>query len=526
MFRSRRTAAVLCAMVMLAAACGNSPSGDGAAPAPDSAAPATTASDAAEPDTPGEAPAPEPEPDKPAEPTTAESDTAEPDTAESDTADEAPAPEDAEEPTTTTEPTTTEPVVDEPVDPYPQRHEFVALEGVPGVTDDEIRVAVIGTEKNNVLGNCILPCFATGIQAYFDYVNDAGGLYGRRLVIGETLDDELGFNQQRSLEVIDGNNSLAAFQATLLPLGWGPLNDAGIPTFVWNIHGPEAVNRDAIFGNIVIGCAGCLQRGLPWLASQSGATRIALLGYGTSETSKVNTRALAESVELYGAALGIEVGYVNDNLAFGLPNGVGPEVSQMIDAGVDFIATSMDVNGMLTVAKELERQGVRDQVTMLHPNSYDTGFVADAGGLFDGDYVLVQFVPFEYEIDSQLRHAYDQWVPASGGPVAEQTMAGWINADMLVTGLLEAGPEFSRQAIIDSLNQITYGADGLINPIDWSRQHTAVVPGVYDHAYALECVSYVRIGEGAFVGLLPEPWMCWPNDTDGWFEPTPTDFAG
>ena len=271
MFRSRRTAAVLCAMVMLAAACGNSPSGDGAASAPDSAAPATTASattasDTAEPDTPDEAPAPEPQPDKPAEPTTTEPDTAEPDTAEPTTAepttaepttaDEAPAPEDAEEPTTTTEP-----VVEEPVDPYPQRHEFVALEGVPGVTDDEIRVTVIGTEKNNVLGNCILPCFATGIQAYFDYVNDAGGLYGRRLVIGETLDDELGFNQQRSLGVIDGNNSLATFQATLLPLGWGPLNDAGIPTFVWNIHGPEVVNRDAIFGNIVIGCAGCLQRG-------------------------------------------------------------------------------------------------------------------------------------------------------------------------------------------------------------------------------------------------------------------------
>ena len=56
MFKIRRTPAVLCAMVMLAAACGNSPSGDGAAPAPDTAptttAPATAAApDAAEPDT-------------------------------------------------------------------------------------------------------------------------------------------------------------------------------------------------------------------------------------------------------------------------------------------------------------------------------------------------------------------------------------------------------------------------------------------------------------------------------------------
>ena len=60
---------------------------------------------------------------------------------------------------------------------------------------------------------------------------------------------------------------------------------------------------------------------------------------------------------------------------------------------------------------------------------------------------------------------------------------------------------------------------------DWSRQHTAVVPGVYDHAYGLECVSYVRIEQGEFVAFQPEPWMCWPGDTEAWSEPTPTDFA-
>ena len=524
MIRSRRTLTVLCVLVLLAAACGNSPSGDGATPAPDTTAPTTIAPATTTPEEPAvpkpgipdEAAESEPEPDESTEP-------AVPKPGIPDEAAES-------EPTDTEEPTAAEPeepVVEEPVDPYPHRHDFVPLEGVPGVTDDEIRVAVIGTEKNNLLGNCILPCFTTGIQAYFDYVNDAGGVYGRNLVIGELLDDELGFNQQRSLEVIDGNNSLAAFQATLLPLGWGPLNDAGIPTFVWNIHGAEAVNRDAIFGHFVIGCAGCTQRGLPWLASQAGASRVGVLGYGTSEASKVNTQASVESIRLYSASVGgLEVAYVNDNLAFGLPNGIGPEVTQMIDAGVDFIATSMDGNGMLTLAKELERQGVRDQITMLHPNSYDAAFVAEAGGLLDGDYVLVLFVPFEHDSDSGLRHAYDQWVPAQGGPVAEQTMAGWINADLFVTGLLEAGPTFDRQAIIDSLNQITHGAGGLINPIDWSRQHTAVVPGVFDHRYASECVSYVRIEQGAFVTFLPEPWVCWPGDTDDWSEPTPTDFAG
>ena len=197
----------------------------------------------------------------------------------------------------------------------------------------------------------------------------------------------------------------------------------------------------------------------------------------------------------------------------------------MVDAGVDFIVTCMDLNAMLTLAQELERQGVRDQIKMQHPNSYNAEFVADAGSLFDGDYGLVLFAAFEYDVDSNLRDLYHQWVVAHGGLVAEQTMVGWINADLFVTGLLEAGPSFDRQTIIDSLNQITYDADGLINPIDWSRQHGAVIEGEHDHDYKLECVSYVRMEDGAFVGFQPEPWMCWPTTLEEWAEPTPTDFT-
>ncbi|MCY4663453.1 MAG: ABC transporter substrate-binding protein [Acidimicrobiaceae bacterium] len=492
---------------MYAAACGNSRSGNDAQPAPVTTAADVTAPTTTAPETSDGVSEPEPETsDGGSEPEPVPADGgSEPEPSEPETV------------------TTTEPVVVEPVDPYPHRDEFVSRAGVPGVTGDEIRVAVVGTRSNNPLGTCILDCFVTGIQSYFDYVNDAGGIYGRRLVIGEVLDDELGFNKDRALKIIADNRALVSFQATLLALGWGDLHDARVPTFAWNPV--EGVNRDTIFGNFVIGCITCTSRGLPWLVSQAGGTRVAALGYGISANSKLCTSAFADSVRRYGADLGAEVVYFNDAIAFGLPNGIGPEVTQMVDAGVDFIVTCMDLNAMLTLAQELERQGVRGQIKMLHPNTYDRDFVASAGSLFDGDYVQVTFAAFEYEIDSGLRHAYDRWVPANGGPVAEQTMVGWINADLFVTGLLEAGPSFDRSSIIDSLNRITYDADGLINPIDWSRQHTEVIEGDPTHDYENECVSFVRMEDGAFVGFQPAPWMCWPNDTLEWIEPTPTDFT-
>ncbi len=410
-------------------------------------------------------------------------------------------------------------------DLWARRDEFVAIEGVPGVSDDEISVAVVGIREFNPLGTCILDCYLTGVQAYFDYVNDGGGIYGRDLVIGEIHDDQLLLNQQAALEIISDNKSFASFQATLAASGWGDLHEAGIPSFTWNIHSTESVNRDTIFGHFNIGCPTCTSRAVPWLASISGASTIASLGYGVSENSQVCANAWADSVELYSEDLNISVGYVNDNLAYGLTSGIAPEVTQMIDAGVDFITTCLDLNGMKTLAQELLRQGVRDQITMYHPNTYDAGFVAEAGSLFDGDYVIPQFAAFEYDTGSELKALYDEWVPRHGGPVAEQTMVGWINADTMVTGLLHAGPDFDRQKLIDSLNSIVYDADGLINPIEFGRQHAPPTEGDPTHDYELECVSTVQMQDGGFVGFQEAPFMCWDNATTDWSEPFPVNFA-
>ena len=57
---------------------------------------------------------------------------------------------------------------------------FEPVEGVPGVTDEAINFAVLGTGPSNPLGYCLLECFKGGVQAYFDYQNGLGGVNGRR----------------------------------------------------------------------------------------------------------------------------------------------------------------------------------------------------------------------------------------------------------------------------------------------------------------------------------------------------------
>jgi hypothetical protein len=407
------------------------------------------------------------------------------------------------------------------------RNEHVAISGVPGVTDDKISYAVVGTKEGNPLGTCILDCYVQGIKAYFAFRNSEGGIYGRDLAVGEILDDQLGQNQVRALDVISGNKSFGDFQATLLATGWGDLDKAGLPTYAWGIHATEAANRSHIFPSAIIRCADCTGRAVPYVAKVAGAHKAALLGYGETENSKVCTNTTADSVKEYTKDTGVSVGYVNDDLSFGLTNGIGPEVTAMKKAGVDFIATCMDLNGMKTLAQELHRQGM-DDVVLYHPNTYNQDFVKENADLFEGDYVTVLFRPFEADRKGTELDDFLTWMDKQGDQPSELAMAGWLNASLAFDGLLAAGPNFDRDKVTAATNAMThFDAGGLLEPINWGEAHTPYTQATRDQDTSDECTSLVKIVHGEFQMVAPpdKPWLCWSNTDLKWSDPEPTAFG-
>ncbi len=407
------------------------------------------------------------------------------------------------------------------------RDTFVEISGVPGVSDEEISYAAIGTRTGNPLGNCILDCYLDGIEAYFAFRNSEGGIFGRQLVVGEELDDALAQNQAKSLEVTSGNDAFGAFQATLIASGFGDLDAAGVPTYSWGIHATEAANRSHIFPSFAIRCGDCTGRSVPFAVKEAGATRVASLGYGVSENSKVCTNTVAESIELYSDDIGAEVAYVNDDLAYGLGGGVGPVVTAMKDAGVDFVATCIDLNGMKTLAEELSRQGM-DDIVLYHPNTYTQSFVAESADLFEGDFVSVQFLPFEADSEDTALTDFLEWMDELGREPSELAMVGWINATLAFEGLLAAGPEFDRDKVTAATNAITdFDAGGLINPIDWTAAHTPFTQDTRPTDGGPECTAMVRVEDGGFTTVAPpdKPWLCWDGSNTEWAEPEPTSFG-
>ncbi|WP_238431086.1 ABC transporter substrate-binding protein [Frankia nepalensis] len=403
-----------------------------------------------------------------------------------------------------------------------------AVSSAPGVTDSEIRFSVLGTNTNNPLGNCLLDCYAAGVKAYFDYRNSEGGVQGRKLVIAEEIDDALGENQKKALQIISADDTFATLSAPQLAAGWPDLAKAGVPLYGWAIHPAEMNGQEGIFGNAAAPCLDCPDRTFPYVAKLAGATKIAALGYGITANSKMCANQITSTIDKYKADTGQEVVYSNDSLAFGLPNGIGPEVTAMKDAGVQLIISCLDLNAMKTLAQELKRQGL-DGLPMYHLNSYNQEVVAGAEGLFDGDYMSVIFRPFEASDGDTAMAKFKEWIAKGDGEPNELAMYGWINADLAYQGILKAGPGFTRQSVIAATNTLTdYSADGLIWPVDWSRQHeTPTVQDPVTHGYKQECRALVKANGGAFElvgGTKDKPFVCWPAENAKWTEPVLTSF--
>jgi hypothetical protein len=113
--------------------------------------------------------------------------------------------------------------------------------------------------------------------------------------------------------------------------------------------------------------------------------------------------------------------------------------------------------------------------------------------------------------------------------VVELAMDGWITADTAYQGLKAAGQNFDRAKVVAASNKTltNYTADGLLPPIDWSRQHHPLTEdALATGGPKYDCTALVKVHNGAFevVGDKAKPWSCWPGTNRDWSEPTSMNF--
>jgi hypothetical protein len=389
-----------------------------------------------------------------------------------------------------------------------------------GVTDSAINTDAVITLTNNPTGT--YGPFADGIRAYFAMMNSSGGIYGRQLKLTQVHDDQLGNNAQAVQAALSGDNAFATFGATNLFTGAELLARANQPSFIWNIN-PEFAGKNNLFGNVGSICFTCASHFMPWIAKQTGATKVGVIAYGVSQESKDCASGVRNSLQkIYPTA---QVVFFDDSLPFAAP--LAADVTAMKNKGVQLVGTCVDFNESLTLGKEMLRQGMT--AVQVQPNGYDADFVAKNAQPLDNSVVYVQFVPFEARPQIPEIKKLIEWAHKTNVPLKELTAYGWIDAEQFVTGLKLAGPNFSQQKVIDALNTQTAWTDNGFNPpVDWTKQHGD--PNTDPTALAkLDCGAYVRVSGGKFLSVWSQPgkpFVCFNRNDATVDHPQYTNFAG
>jgi len=394
--------------------------------------------------------------------------------------------------------------------------EFVPVDA-PGVTDDEIRVTTI-TSTTNPLGGKYEE-LNDGLEAYFAKVSSEGGIHGRDLVVVNQRDDQVAKNQQEVQAALSQDDPFAVAVGSLLFTGAPLLVEEGVPTFGWNI-GPEW-NHENMFGN-----EGALSLDTPdpitaWPIRELGAEQIAVLGYGVSESSVRCAERNRTTMEQWPVA---EVAFFDASIPFGVTD-LSAQVAKMKEAGVDVVTTCMDLNGVFTLAKEMDKQDL--DAVQIHYNAYDQEFMAKNGEFFAGDLVIPRFLAFEREPRLPEQEEFFRWMEEIGKTPVELSMIGWIAGRLLHEGLRRAGPDFDRQKVIDALNRVTdWTAGGILAPIDWTTGHVSADDDIT--VAGESCVNFTRVEGGELVPAFGEPgkpWVCLPREAQSMDEAVYKSFA-
>jgi ABC-type branched-subunit amino acid transport system substrate-binding protein len=346
-----------------------------------------------------------------------------------------------------------------------------------------------------------------GAKAYFDMVNAEGGVNGRKIDYAYQLDDAGDPSQdiQQARTLVSQDHVFAVVGVgTAVFSAAQYLVQQNVPTFGYAIS-PSWSTGDSLFG-AEGSYVDFLNPGPEpaFLAQQVKASRVALLAYNVTESQQA-CQGFASVLRRYGANV------VFSDLSIPAPAiDLSSEVIRLKAAGAQMVVSCMDIAGNVLLAQALNQ-------SQFHPvqywlNGYDETILKQYSKLMQGVYFLVPHTPFRLAPDQLSRYPgmadfereLAKYFP--NDTPNESTMAGWVNADLFVTGLRKLGPHTTptRSGLIDAINAlVNYDADGLVSPITWKNEHDANGP--------FDCNVYVKVEGERFVtvfGSAPSVFTC------------------
>jgi ABC-type branched-subunit amino acid transport system substrate-binding protein len=372
-----------------------------------------------------------------------------------------------------------------------------AASSAPGVTPTSITVGSISTQTGPISSN--FASLIQGEKAYFDYVNapkskgGLGGVNGRKINYQYQLDDGGNPSQfsQLASTLINQDHVFAVTGVGTAFFSPNLFVQNNTPTYGYNVTenwaGPK--NLFAAGGSVIYLPAEA--PALAYVVDRTHSKKIALVAYGIASSANA---CAAGALGL--AAAGYDVVYTDFKINYPGTT-AATDVQRMKAAGADFVASCMDVQGNITMARAIKQYGLNIHQLWLNGNDQQT--LNQNESLMQGIYFDTFHVPF---ISSQSQYPglkvyltqMKKYEPAYAND--EVAIQGWESASLFVQGLQMAGKNPTQQAVINADNSLTaFTAGGLTTPTNWKNA------GHAGHAPPY-CGAYIQVQGDKYVPVF------------------------
>jgi branched-chain amino acid transport system substrate-binding protein len=374
-----------------------------------------------------------------------------------------------------------------------------------GVTDTTITVGSLASMSG--FASTDFAPVVTGAAAYFDQLNAAGGINGRKIVYTPNLDDGTSPNGDTSgaQQLVQDKVFAVVGVGTPFFTGSSVLQSHAVPTF-----GLQENTNAQWAGPTMFGAGGSFvdyTAAMPQAAyvfQQQHDKRAAVLAYNVSQSSQ----GCISVINAFKASH-IDTPVIDESIPYGAAT-LDADVTRMQQQGVDFVATCMDATGNIKLSQTLQQHGM-GSITQYWLDGYDQQTLNNNAAAMRNVYFLLQQTPFEETALDRGRYpgidafnaALKKYAPKGTLP-STPALAGWVSADLFVTGLRAIGTDVTRTRLVAALNKLTtYTANGAIPPVNWTKAHTQIT--------SLDCTAYVKVRGTSFVpvyGTPPSVYSC------------------
>ena len=387
----------------------------------------------------------------------------------------------------------------------------------PGVTATTINIGAITSRTGPLAG--YFAQFSPGMIAYFNTVNAAGGVDGRKIELTYNLDDGGSPSQftQLTHTLIDQDHVFAIGTASQ----WFTPNyfvETNTPTYGYNVTGNWSPNPNLFAAG---GSVQDYSANTPTLAYFLKATHSASVGfisYGPIISASYDACHVGAQ-ELQAA--GYKVSFVD--VGAGLGGSYTSDVQRLQSTGTQAVISCMQASDNISLARAIQQYGL--SIKQLWLNGYDQTLLNQYQSLMQGVYLnnqgnvpfgAVQY-PTVYPGMVAYTAAMNKYSPQY--TTSNVAMAGWQSAALIVVGIKAAGSNLTQSGVIDATNKITdFTAGDTQSPTDWTNAHTtATFPA---------CSSWVQVKGSTFVTVFApgkQVFVCVGPDAKNPVPVTPPD---